>query len=203
MTRVVLVSGKGGVGKTTVAAATGVLSAKRGHRSLVASLDRAHNLGDVLGVELGAEPTAVPGAAGLWALEADPQVELRRQWRALSGYFARLLEWAGIGGAEADEIAVFPGLEELLVLSRLTELVESKKYGLVVVDLAPTASSLRLLSFPELMAGPFGRFVEWERRFLRLARPAMRRLMSIPIPEDETYARWRPSPSGSCGCAPS
>ena len=185
--RVVLVSGKGGVGKTTIAAATAVVAAGRGHRVLVASLDRAHNLGDVLGVPLAAEPRQVPGVPKLWALEADPQAELRRQWRALSGYFARLLEWAGVGGAEADEIAVFPGLEELLVLSRLCELVESKKYDLVVVDLAPTASSLRLLSFPELMAGPFGRFVKWERSFLRLTRPAFKRLMAMPVPEEEIY----------------
>ena len=187
MSRVVLVSGKGGVGKTTVAAASAVVAAGRGHRVLVASLDRAHNLGAVLGVELGAEPRAVAGVPRLWALEADPQAELRRHWRALGGYFARLLEWAGVGGAEADEIAVFPGLEELLVLSRLCELVESKRYALVVVDLAPTASSLRLLSFPELMAGPFGRFVKWERSFLRMTRPAFKRLLSMPVPEEEVY----------------
>lgn len=186
-TRVVLVSGKGGVGKTTVAAATAVGAAGRGRRVLVVSLDRAHNLGDVLGVPLGPEPRLVPGTRNLWALEADPQAELGRQWRALSGYFARLLEWAGVGGAEADEIAVFPGLEELLMLSRLTELVESGDYDLVIADLAPTASSLRLLSFPELMAGPLGRFIRWDRRVVRVARPALKRLMSLPIPEEDTY----------------
>ena len=162
-------------------------AAERGHRVLVVSLDRAHNLGDVLGVKLGAEPIAVDGAPKLWALEADPQAELRRHWRALSGYFARLLEWAGVGGAEADEIAIFPGLEELLLLSRLTELVESRRYDLVVADLAPTASSLRLLSFPELMAGPLGRLIKWDRAFVRMTRPALKRLISMPVPEDETY----------------
>jgi arsenite-transporting ATPase len=187
MTRVSLISGKGGVGKTTVAAALGVRAAQRGHRVLVASLDRAHNLGDVLGVPLGPEPTPVAGAANLFALEADAQAELRRQWHVLSGYFARLLEWAGLGAAEADEVAVFPGLEELLVLSRLTELVESAEYELVVVDLAPTASSLRLLSFPEIMAGPVGRLMRWERSFMRLARPLARHVSAMPLPEEETY----------------
>jgi arsenite-transporting ATPase len=185
VTRVVLVSGKGGVGKTTIAAATAVRAAELGRTALVASLDRAHNLGDVLGAKLTAEPIKI--APKLWALEADPQLELRRQWKALSGYFARFFAWAGLGGAEADEIAVLPGVEELLVLSRLTELVESERYELVVVDLAPTASSLRLLSFPELMAGPVGRLIKLERSFMRVTRPALKRVLNMPLPEDETY----------------
>lgn len=185
MTRVVLVSGKGGVGKTTVAAATAALAAKRGKRSLALSLDRAHNLGDVLGHPLGPEPVRL--ADNLSAFEADPQAELRRHWRALSGYLARLLEYLGLGGVEADEVAVFPGLEELLVLSRVTGIVESKEYDLVVVDLAPTASSLRLLGFPELMAGTFGKLVKWERRFMHLLRPAAKRATKMPLPEDEAY----------------
>jgi arsenite-transporting ATPase len=187
MTRILLVSGKGGVGKTTVAAATGVGAARAGHRVVVASVDRAHNLGDVLGTELGPDPLPVPGARGLFAFEADPQHELERRWRTLSAYFARLLEWAGVPSAEADEVAIFPGLEELLVLTRLQEIVERGEHDLVIVDLAPTASSLRLLSFPEMMAGPFGRLVKWERSILKLLRPAARRVMSVPVPDDEIY----------------
>jgi arsenite-transporting ATPase len=187
MTRVILISGKGGVGKTTVAAATAVRAAELGHRTLVVSLDRAHNLGEVLGEKLGAEPRPVAGAPGLEAMEADPEAELRRSWRVLSTYFARLLAWAGLGGAEADEVAVVPGLEELLVLTRLTEIVESDARDVVVVDLAPTASSLRLLSFPELMAGPIGRFAKLERSFLKLMRPAVRRATAAPIPDDALY----------------
>jgi arsenite-transporting ATPase len=186
VTRVVLVSGKGGVGKTTVAAATATLAAAQGQRALVLSLDRAHNLGDVLGEALGPDPARVAG--GFWAVEADPQAELRRAWDALSGYLARLLEHLGLGGVEADEVAIFPGLEELLLLSRLTELVESSDYDVVVVDLAPTASSLRLLGFPELMAGAFGKLVQWDRRVLRLLRPAMKRALKMPVPEDDAYA---------------
>ena len=185
MSRVILVSGKGGVGKTTIAAATAVRAAALGRPSLVASLDRAHNLGDVLGAKLTAEPTKI--APKLWAMEADPQIELRRHWGALSGYFARFFAWAGLGGAQADEIAVLPGVEELLVLSRLTELVESGRFEVVVVDLAPTASSLRLLSFPELMAGPLGRLLKLERTFMRVTRPALKRVLSMPLPEDEAY----------------
>lgn len=185
MTQVVLVSGKGGVGKTTIAAATAIRAAELGRRTLVISVDRAHNLGDVLGTELGAMPLAI--APNLMALEADPQAELHRQWNALHGYFARFFEWAGLGGAEADEIAIFPGLEELLLLTRVAELVESGDHDLVVVDLAPTASSLRLLGFPELMAGPIGRMIKWERRFLKVLRPALRRVTEAPLPEEAMY----------------
>lgn len=187
MSRAVLVSGKGGVGKTTVAAATAVRAAELGHRTLVVSLDRAHNLGDVLQTKLGPAPVAVPGRERLFAMEADPQTELQRHESALHGYFARFLEWAGVARLQAEEVAVMPGLEELLVLSRLSTLLESKDHDLIVVDLAPTASSLRLLSFPELMSGPIGKLVEWERRFFKLARPAAKRLLSAPIPEEATY----------------
>ncbi len=187
MTRVVLVSGKGGVGKTTVAAATALLAARKGHRALAVSLDRAHNLGDVLGLRLGATPVEVPGVPGLSAMEADPQTELREHADALQGYFARLLEWAGVAGSQADEIAVLPGLEELLVLSRLSALVQAPEADVLVVDLAPTASSLRLLGFPELMAGPVGKLVAWERRFFRLTRGAVKKMSRMPIPEEGTY----------------
>lgn len=186
MARLVLISGKGGVGKTTVAAATAVRACELGHRCVVVSVDRAHNLGDVLGTELGPEPSPVL-LDGLSAFELDPQAELSRQWAVLSGYFGRLLAWAGVGGAQADEVAVFPGLEELLVLARVTELAESDAYDLVVVDLAPTASSLRLLSFPELMRGPLRRLAAWDRKFVKVARPALKRLSAIPVPEESVY----------------
>ena len=187
MTRVLLVSGKGGVGKTTVAAASAVRAAQLRHRTLLISVDRAHNVGDVLGARLTGEPRPVPGVPGLAAFEADPQVELRRHWEVFRGYFARFLQWAGLAGTQADESLVLPGLEELLTLARLDELVDTGSWDLVVVDLAPTASSLRLLSFPDLMAGPFGRLARLERKFLRLTRRVFERLSAIPVPEDALY----------------
>ena len=146
-----------------MAAATALRAAELGHPSLVASLDRAHNLGDVLGVKLTAEPSKVAGASKLWAMEADPQVELRRQWRALSGYFARFFALAGLWSARSrpTRSPCCRILEELLVLSRLTELWESNRW-LVVGPGADGAVGLRLLSFPELMAGPLGRLLNFD-----------------------------------------
>lgn len=187
MTRLLLVSGKGGVGKTTVAAATAERAAAAGHRTLVVSVDRAHNLGDILGARLGPNPSAVASAPRLFAMEADGQTELSTHEALLRGYFARLLAWAGVAPTQADEVAVIPGLEEMLLLSRLATLVEGEAYDVLVVDLAPTASSLKLLSFPELMAGPLGRFARWERQFFRITRPAVTKLSSMPVPDDEFY----------------
>jgi arsenite-transporting ATPase len=187
VTRILLISGKGGVGKTTVAAASAVRAAQLGHRSLLVSVDRAHNLGDVLGMRLTAEPGVVPGVQGLMAFEADPHAELRRHWHVFSGYFARLLQWAGLAGGQAEESLVLPGMEELLLLARLNELVEAGTWELVVVDLAPTASSLRLLSFPELMSGPFGKLARLERKLLRLTRRVFERVSALPVPEDAFY----------------
>ncbi|MBN1962638.1 MAG: ArsA family ATPase [Deltaproteobacteria bacterium] len=187
MTRVLLISGKGGVGKTTIAAASAVRAAELGHKTLLLSVDRAHNVGDVLGMKISSEPTSVTSIANLMALEADPQVELRRHWHSFTGYISRFLQWAGLGGTQADETLIFPGLEELLTLSRLNDLVESQEFDLIVVDLAPTASSLRLLSFPDLMSGPFARFARFERKFLKVTRGAFERLSSMPVPADSMY----------------
>lgn len=189
MTRATLliVGGKGGVGKTTIAAATAIGAARAGRRCLVASLDRAHSLGDVLGQRLGPEPAPVAGVAKLWALEIDPQAELHRNWGALQSYLGRFLTYLGVGGAVAEEMAVLPGLEELLVLSRLAELVASGDFDLHVADLAPTASSLRYLSFPDLIGGALGRWIEWDRRFARLLRPFQGRYLTLPVPEEQDY----------------
>jgi arsenite-transporting ATPase len=185
--RLLVVGGKGGVGKTTIAAATAIEAAARGRRCVVASLDRAHSLGDVLGQPLGPEPTPVVGLPNLWALEIDPQAELRRNWGALQSYLGRLLTYLGVGGAVAEEMAVLPGLEELLVLSRLSELVASGGYDLHVADLAPTASSLRYLSFPDLIGGALGRWIAWDRRIARLLRPLEGHYVRLPVPEEQVY----------------
>jgi arsenite-transporting ATPase len=189
--QLLIVGGKGGVGKTTIAAATALAAADRGKRCVVASLDRAHSLGDVLGEPLGPEPALVSGTRNLWALEVDPQTELRREWAAIQGYLGRLLTYLGVGGAVADEMAVLPGLEELLVLARLAELVSSDAFDLCVADFAPTASALRYLSFPALLGGALGKWIEWDHRLARLLRPLEGRYLRVPVPEERVYATTR------------
>jgi arsenite-transporting ATPase len=185
--RLLLLAGKGGVGKTTVAAATAVAAAGRGTRTLVVSLDRAHSLGDVLRVPLGPGPLPVPPRDGLWAMELDPQVELRRHWGVLQRYLGRLFRYLGMSAASAEEMAVLPGLEELLALARLADLLAADDYDLVIADLAPTASSLRYLSFPDLVDGPLRKWLALDHAMVRLLRPLQGRGLDVPLPEDAVY----------------
>ncbi|QQE77537.1 ArsA family ATPase [Alicyclobacillus sp. SO9] len=186
-TRVLIISGKGGVGKTTVAAATASAAAQAGQNTLVVSLDRAHNLGDVLQVTLGSSVTSVQESPNLKAMEIDPQAELSRNWGVLQQYINRFFRYLGVNGQSAEELAVFPGLEELLVLTRLYDLAESGDYDLIVADMAPTASSLRYLSFPDMMDGVLGGLVKWDRRIASLMRPLQGKYLKVPVPEQEVY----------------
>jgi arsenite-transporting ATPase len=189
MSRLILISGKGGVGKTTLATATGALAASQGRRVLVASLDRAHNLADVLGTQVGVTPTRVAAESALFAIEIDPQEELRRQWGTLQQWFGELLRYLGASDLVADELAILPGLEELLVLTRLSGFITSGDFDLVVADLAPTASSLRYLSFPDLVGGRLGAWVRMDQRFAKIFRPLLKKA-SLPVPEDGAYQNF-------------
>lgn len=186
-TKIIIVSGKGGVGKTTIACATAVAAADAGQRTLVVSLDRAHSLGDVLGVTLNSDATLVPGCENLEAMEMDPQNELAKNGTILKGYMERLFSYLGVKGATVQEMAVFPGLEELLLLSHLMDLAASGKYDLIVTDMAPTASSLRYLSFPDMMEGVFGKLLLWDQRLSQFLRPFQGKHLKLPVPENEVY----------------
>ena len=146
--RVVLVSGKGGVGKTTLAAATAIAASKRG-RTLLVSADAAHSLGDVLGQKLGPDPT--PVAPHLDGLHLDGRLELERSWSAIADYLRDLLGWSNLDRLRIDELVVLPGLDQLLALSRLRSLAEEGHWDAIVVDSAPSADTLRLLSLPDVL----------------------------------------------------
>ena len=180
-TRIVLYTGKGGVGKTSVAAATARRIAADGRRVLVVSTDPAHSLADVLGTPIGATPT--PLSPGLDALQLDDRAELTRHWSAVRAWASSTLVGRGVDRISAEELSVPPGLEELLSLLRLVELREAGTHDVIVVDCAPTAETLRLLSFPDLAHWWLHRVVPRQDELLGTVRPLARALLDITLPD--------------------
>ncbi|MGI5501782.1 ArsA family ATPase [Lentzea sp. CA-135723] len=167
MSRVLLFTGKGGVGKTTLSAATAASLAANGRKALVVSTDPAHSLGDALDVRLGAEPSEVDGSAGLYACQIDPRGLVDEAWGELRGHLRTVLAGAGVDELDAEELTVLPGVEELLALAEVRRLAASGPWEVVVVDCGPTAETLRLLSLPEAFAGYLERLFPTHRRVVR------------------------------------
>ena len=183
--RIVLFSGKGGVGKTTLAAATAVRAASLGHRSLVMSTDAAHSLGDSLAQALGPEPTRV--AENLDAMEIDVHHELDREFGPIRNFLARFFKGQGLDEVVADEMAILPGMEELFSLLRVAELAQSRKYDLLLVDCAPTGETLRMLAAPDVLRFYFRKIFPVQRLLARTVRPVAPLVTSIPVPEDDVF----------------
>jgi arsenite-transporting ATPase len=183
--RILLVTGKGGVGKTTVAATTALAAADRGYRTLVSSTDPAHSLADALDVVLGDRPTRV--VDNLDGQQIDTQEQLERHWGSIRDQLMNVFDWGGVGGIEAEEFLVFPGMDELFALLDVNEHARSGEYDLLVVDCAPTAETLRLLSLPEVLSWYFERVMPAERRIMRAARPFLTRMTDLPVPDDRVF----------------
>jgi len=183
--RVLLITGKGGVGKTTVAAATALRAADLGHRTLVVSTDPAHSLADAFDLPLGDDPQPVVGR--LWGQQIDAQRRLERYWGTVRDYLTDLFDWGGLSAIEAEELLVFPGMEELFALDEVQDHVRSGRYDLVVVDCAPTAETLRLLSLPDALSWYMEKLFPMERRFAKVVRPVLSRVVSVPLPGDEVF----------------
>ena len=185
MTRSLLFTGKGGVGKTTTAAATAALAARRGVKTLVLSTDAAHSLADALQVPLGAEPTEVED--GFYGQQVDTQHSFERSWREVRRYLGEVFEAAGVDPVEAEELTVLPGADEVLALLAVHEQLSAGRFDLVVVDCGPTAETLRLLALPEALNWYMRRIFPVERRVVRSLRPVLSRVASMPMPHDRVF----------------
>jgi arsenite-transporting ATPase len=183
--RLVLYTGKGGVGKTTTAAATAVIAAQRGRRTLVASADAAHSLGDVLETRLSADPREL--APGLDAIEIDARVETQRHWGRVRDFLVELLAHQGLDAVVADELALLPGAEEIVTLLAVEELAAAGRYDLIVVDCAPTDSALRLVTLPDVAHRALRVLLPLFRAVSGVATPLARRLVAVPLPGSQVF----------------
>jgi len=185
--RLILYTGKGGVGKSSIAAATAVRSAELGRRTLLVSADLAHNLSDILDTPVG--PEAVSIAENLTALEVDALREIREHWAPAQDYFAGFLAYLGIDDAVAEEVALFPGVDELFLLTRILRELESEEYDLLVVDCSPTAGTLRHLTLADTAGTKLNKLLDLERKILKLVRPVTNRTKGgrAVVPSDDVY----------------
>jgi arsenite-transporting ATPase len=183
--RILLFTGKGGVGKTTVAAATAVRAAAAGQRTLVMSTDPAHSLADSFDLPLTSRAQEI--APNLFAEQIDAQERLEANWRDIQEFVISFLNWAGVDAIEAEELSVIPGLDEIFSLTDVKQHVDSERYDLLVIDCAPTAETLRLLSLPEVMNWYIERIFPVERRVVKTIRPLLTKLTSMPIADDRIF----------------
>jgi arsenite/tail-anchored protein-transporting ATPase len=184
--RILLFTGKGGVGKTTIAAATAVRAARSGLRTLVTSTDPAHSLADAFDTEIGDGGRRIE--ENLWAEQINAQARLESNWRDIQEYIISFLNWAGVDAIEAEELSVIPGLDEIFSLTDVKRQVDGGSYDVLIVDCAPTAETLRLLSLPEVMNWYIERIFPVERRVVKTIRPILTRLTTMPIAEDKIFA---------------
>lgn len=186
MVRILVYTGKGGVGKTSVAAATAVRCAALGYRTVVVSTDLAHSLADSLDVPLGPDPRLV--APKLWAQETDIYDNLQEHWGQVQKWLNAILRWSGeVDTLAADELTVLPGMDELANLLWINRHRDSGNYDVIVVDAAPTGETLRLLSFPDVMRWWMQRLFPMQRRAMGLARPFINTFVDIPLPSEQVY----------------
>ncbi|MDP6782525.1 MAG: ArsA family ATPase, partial [Dehalococcoidia bacterium] len=183
--RIVLFTGKGGVGKTSVAAATALRASEMGYKAIVFSTDAAHSLGDSFDFPLGPEPVAI--APNLWGQETDLSHSMSTYWSKIQAWLTAILVWRGVDSTVAQEIAILPGMEELANLLYIQKYFETGEYQAIIVDCAPTGETLRLLSFPEMLRWWMDKVLPWERRAATVMRPLAKRLLDMPFPDDGVF----------------
>lgn len=187
--RVILFTGKGGVGKTSVAAATAVACARAGYRTLIMSTDAAHSLGDSLDVELGTRAEKI--ADNLWAHEVSALHEMEQHWQKLHDYAVRVFSSQGLDDVVAEEVATPPGMDEIASLMWIKHYAARSEHDVLIVDCAPTGETLQLLTFPDVAKWWLDKIYPLERRIMKVARPLLQPMMDMPLPSDEVFVSAR------------
>ena len=183
--RIILYTGKGGVGKTSISAATAVRCAELGYRTVVVSTDPAHSLGDSFDVKIGSQLKEL--APNLWGQEIDLLTQMDQYWGRVQGYLNALFSWHGMDSLVAEETAVLPGMEELSSLMQITSLADSGKYDVIIIDAAPTGSTLQLLSFPDMARWYIEKIFPFQRKTIQIARPVIKRMTDVPVPDEDVF----------------
>ncbi len=189
--RLILYTGKGGVGKTSISAATGLELARRGCRTLVMSVDPAHSLSDAFDLDrplMDHEAGRLLNVAkNLWIQEVDVQEEIGRHWDSVYAYVSALLNISGLEQVLAEELAVFPGMEEVSSLLYVNQYVREKSFDIILLDCAPTGESLRFVSIPTTLEWYMAKIFKLERRVAKMVRPMLHTFTGIPLPQEDYF----------------
>ncbi|MCX8129659.1 MAG: ArsA family ATPase [Clostridia bacterium] len=180
--RIILYTGKGGVGKTSVAAATAVKSAGRGLKTLVVSTDPAHSLGDSFDIKLSPEPLQI--SENLWAQEIDSVHEAEQGWRKIQEFISTVFTSKAVNDITAEELSIFPGIEDLLSLLRILRYHKEKSFDVIIIDCAPTGETLAFLSYPDLLRWWMEKLFPIQKKALKIVRPIAGSLLGVPMPSD-------------------
>jgi len=183
--RIILYTGKGGVGKTSIAAATAIKLANEGKKVIIMSTDQAHSLSDSLDVKLSYEP--IPVIKNLDAMEIDVVKESEKAWGEMQNYIRQLITSRAEDGIEVDELLVFPGLEELFSLFKILDIYEKNAYDVMIVDCAPTGETLSLLKFPEMFGHMIETVLPMKRKAIKVAGPAIQTITKVPMPKTSVF----------------